>query len=75
MEDVYVIGATGKGVYMKSPYDCLFRNINVRNCTDVGIHLDEVTTDEDGWLEMSYVTMERCSVVNCGRELGNKIQC
>ena len=74
MEDVYVIGATGKGIYMKSPYDCLFRNINVRNCTDVGIHLDEVTTDEDGWLEMSYVTMERCTVVNCGRELGNKIQ-
>ena len=74
MENVYIINTNGKGLHLKSPYDCILNNVTARGCQDVGIHLEEITTDEDGWHEMSYISLNRCTVVECGKNSNNKIQ-
>lgn len=74
MNNVNVFNTQGKGFYFKSIFDCEINNIHARNCTDIGIVLEEQNTVNDGYEEMSYITMNRCTSVNCATATANKVQ-
>lgn len=66
VEDVRMHSGTGKGLYMESVFDHLYRDIEIRGFTGLGFHLYErKDSDEGGFKECSFLTFERVHVLSC----------
>jgi hypothetical protein len=65
-EDLKLGGNKGVGLFLQSVFDHVYRDIEVRNCTDVGIYVNEtLSSDKEGFQECSFLNFDRVHVLSC----------
>lgn len=60
--------ATGIGMYLQSVFDHLYRDIEIRACTDLGLYIFETGSDgphPDGFQECSFLRLDNVHVIGC----------
>lgn len=68
VEDVRMHSGGGKGLYMESVFDHLYRDVEIRGFVGLGFHLYErKDSDEGGFKECSFLTFERVHVLSCNQ--------
>ena len=71
IENISITNANRKGIYITSSFDFPIRNVHVRGCGDYGIHIEQ---KKEPFEEISYITFENVSVVDCNKNNKNNPQ-
>ena len=64
--DIRGTNNNGVGMYLQSVFDHEYQDIEMRNCSGLGIHVYESRAgDPDGFQECSFLTFDRVHTINC----------
>jgi len=62
-------GNDGIGMYLQSVFDHVYRDIEIRNCSDLGVHVFETSNAHpDGFQECSFLRFDSVHVIQCNRQ-------